>query len=326
VRRALLIAGLLALVGAPSALAHGRTPTVALDYRLTLDAPTALLHGVHLRILDGDRSLQVSADSGVVVLVRGVLREPLLRIDSGGVWVNASSPTATADKVIAPGRTGWVHLSGGRTVAWHEHRLQPPPVRVAGPAGRFAIPVEVDGHAATVAGSFVRVARPATFVWLGGAIVAAGALLGVATFRRRARDLLTVALGTVGGAAALIAVTTFAARDAPTGGVGWLQIGSGGVIGVVLAVILVRSSGRRRVHVAGIIGAIAVAASLGSLPVFWHGAVISALPGVAARSACGVAIVGGLVAAILSFSPDEAVSATPTRRPAKGPRPKGARA
>ena len=273
------------LVGAPSALAHGRTPTVALDYRLTLDRPSALLTGVHLRILDGDRSLQVRADPGVVVLVRGVLREPLLRIDAAGVWVNASSPTATADKVIAPGRTGWVRLSHGRTVAWHEHRLQPPPSSVTGPAGRFAIPVEVNGVAGSVGGSFVRVKRPATLLWFTAVIAAVGIGTGVGIRRRDLRDPLTVVLGIVGGAAALLAVTTFAARDAPTGGIGWLQIGSGIVIGAVLAVILVRSKGRRRVHVAGVIGAIAVAASLGSLPVYWHGAVISALPGSAARVA-----------------------------------------
>ena len=62
-----------------------------------------------------------------------LLREPLLRIDAGGVWVNASSPTATADGLVSSSKRGWVHVNGGRTVVWHDHRLAPPPARAAGP-------------------------------------------------------------------------------------------------------------------------------------------------------------------------------------------------
>ncbi|CAB4685023.1 MAG: hypothetical protein F2663_01095 [Actinobacteria bacterium] len=324
-RRAVFTCLLLALVGAPSALAHGRTATVALDYRLTLDAPSAALTGVHLRILDGDRALQVTADPGVAVLIRGVLREPLLRIDDTGVWANAASPTATADKVVAPGRSGWVRLSTGRTISWHEHRLQPPRVSTPGPAGRFVIPVEVSGRATTVGGSFERVARPSGVVWLLCAAMTAVGLAGLVRARRGLRDLVVVILGTGGGAAALIAVTTFAARDAPTGGVSWLQIGSGVVIGAVLVVLLLRSAGRRRVHVAGVIGAIAVAASLGSLPVFWHGNVISALPGTAARIMCLVAIVAGGIAAVLSFIGDSPTPHASQRQRANAPRLRGGR-
>jgi len=38
--------------------------------------------------------------------------------------------------------------------------------------------------------------------------------------------------------------------------------------------------------------------------VFWHGAVISALPATPARLACGLALVGGIAAGALSFSRD----------------------
>jgi predicted membrane-bound spermidine synthase len=119
-----------------------------------------------------------------------------------------------------------------------------------------------------------------------------------------ARAHLTIGLGVAAGVGALVAVTTFAARDAPSGRVAWLQIAVGVVIGAVLAGLLVALRGRRRVHAAGIVGGIAAAASLGSLPVFWHGVVISALPATPTRLACGIAFVGGVAAAALSFLPD----------------------
>ena len=49
--------------------------------------------------------------------------------------------------------------------------------------------------------------------------------------------------------------------------------------------------------------------SISSLPVFWHGVVVSALPATGARLACAVALVCGAAAAALSFlpQPDELV-------------------
>ena len=124
---------LAALALPAQAAAHGRSPTVALDYRLALSPATQTLSGVHVRVLDGDRDFQIRVDPGTDLVVRGALQEPLLKVDSTGVWVNASSPTATSDKLVAPTKHGWIHLNGGRTVVWHDHRLSPPPVEPAGP-------------------------------------------------------------------------------------------------------------------------------------------------------------------------------------------------
>ncbi len=99
-------------------------------------------------------------------------------------------------------------------------------------------------------------------------------------------------------------MTTFAVRDAPTGGVAWLQIVTALLVAVVLAALLVRLHGRSRVHAAGVVGAIAAAVSLSSTPVFWHGVVISALPAAGARAACAFALVAGVAAACLSFLRD----------------------
>jgi hypothetical protein len=304
-----LVAGAAALAGTAAlalpgvAAAHGRGATIALDYRLRLDPAAASLRGVHLRVLDGDRALEARVDDGASLLVRGILREPLIRIGAAGVWVNASSPTATADGLVSQGRSGWVQVGNGRSYVWHDHRLAPPPATKPGPVGRFAVPVVVDGRAASIGGTFTRVARPALWPWLAGAIALAAAIWALARWKPW-RAGLTVGLGVAGGLAALVAVTTFAVRAAPTGGVAWLQLVSGLVVAAALGGMLAYLRGRRRVHAAGVIGVIAAAVSVSALPVFWHGVVISALPATGARLASALALVCGIAAAALSFLPD----------------------
>jgi hypothetical protein len=105
------------------------------------------------------------------------------------------------------------------------------------------------------------------------------------------------------GFAALAAVVAFALRDRPAGGTAWLPIGAGVAIAAALAVPIARLHGRRRAHAAGVAGAVAAAVTLESLPVFWHGVVISALPAGGARLACGLALVVGAAAAALSLLP-----------------------
>ena len=294
---------LVALALPAQAAAHGRGATIALDYRLALDPAVRSLPGVHVRVLDGDRDLQVRADRGVRVVVLGALREPLLRIDGTGVWVNASSPTAASDRLVSGSMRGWVHLNGGRTIVWHDHRLAPPPATAAGPAGQFSVPLTLDGHPASITGTFFRVARPPVWPW---ALAAIGLVAGivVAVRRRTFRGALTIGLGVCAGAAALSLVTTFAVRDSPTGGVAWLQLAGAVSVAGALGVLLIRLHGRSRVHAAGVVGAVAAAVSLSSLSVFWHGVVISLVPGTAARALCVVAIAGGVSAAAISFLRD----------------------
>lgn len=268
---------------------------MAIDYRLTLAPPPT---GLAVTILDGDRSLEARVAPGVTLLVRGFLREPMLRIDSGGVFANAASPTAQGDKLVRSG-TGWHRVASGRSYAWHEHRLTP-----AGSAGRFRIPVVVNGKEAVIAGTYVRVPRPALWPWLaGGAALAAG--IGVASLRRRLQlPLVLGSGGVVAGFAALVAVIAFALRDRPDGGVGWLPIGAAIAVALALAVPLLRLHGRARAHAAGVAGAVAAAVTIESLPVFWHGVVISALPAGGVRVVCGLALLGGVAAAALTLLPE----------------------
>jgi len=212
--------------------------------------------------------------------------------------VNTASPTAQADGLVHHQGAGWVRVGGGRTFTWHDHRLAP-----AGQSGRFAIPVKVNGVPSAIAGTFVRVPRPALWPWLGGGAAIAAAIAAAAT-RRRARFALALGSGVVAGLAALAAAITFALRDRPSGGVAWLPIGAGIAIALALTVPLVRLHGRRRAHAAGVVGAVAAAVTIETLPVFWHGVVISALPAAGARLACGLALLAGIAAAALSLLPE----------------------
>jgi hypothetical protein len=296
VKAVIAVVVLAALALPASAFAHGRTATVALDYRLRL--VPAVVPGVQLRILDGDRDLQARVTPGTKLIVRGYLREPVIRIDSAGIWVNASSPTAQENKLV-PAAVGWVKVGSGSSYAWHDHRLAPPPTAT----GESAFPLTVDGHSRTVSVFFTRVPRPVLWPWLAGAVLF-GAAVMVAVRRRSWRSGLTLGLALAAGIAAALASIAFAVRDQPSGGSGWLQVGVTVAIVLLLAAVLIRSTPRRRLHAAGVVGAIAAVAVLSSLPVFWHGVTISALPATAIRFVCAVALLCGTAAAMLSFLPD----------------------
>jgi len=285
-----------ATLAAPAAAsAHARTTTVALDYRLVLDHTT--LPGVHVSILDGDRSLRV-ATSGPAVLVRGDLGEPMLRVTRSGTWANRASTTAVAERLVTAG-SGWQQVGHGSSFTWHEHRLSPPPYGsgAAGVVARFAIPVTVAGRRATIGGAFVRHPRPALWPWLAlAAVFAAAVALAV-----RTRLPLTIGLGVAAGLAALGSLVAFSVADAPNGNVAWAQIALGVALAGALYAVLIRSPRGRRPAVAGVLGGAAAAVSLGSLGVFRHGVVVSALPATASRALLELAFLAGVAAAATSL-------------------------
>jgi hypothetical protein len=294
------------LVAPASASAHARSATVALDYRLVLDASTKRLAGVSVAILDGDRDLRLRVH-GTTVVVRGDLGEPMLRVEPAGTWVNRASVTAAAERLTTAGN-GWVRVASGSSYTWHEHRLGPPPYDGSrlGTVAHFTIPATIDGKPATIAGSFVRYGRPSLWPWLLGAVVlAAAAAVAVRRWPGRRGEVAT-ALGAVAGLAALAGLAAFDAADAPNGRVAWFQIVLAIALAAVVYVALVRLRGLRRAHLGGIIGVAAGAVSIGSLSVFRHGVVISLLPGTASRALCVVALAGGAAAAATSYVTEEA--------------------
>ncbi len=275
------------------ALAHAKSPTVALDYRVKLASPPA---GVDVDVLDGDRSLRIGVDRSTLV-VFGDLSEPMLRIGPAGAWANRASVTAQAARLVTAGR-GWVRV-GGNPFAWHEHRLAPPPYDggKTGAVARLAIPASLDGRKVTIGGTFVRYARPSPWPWFAGMLVGAAILGAVVWLRPQIRSPYVTALGTVAGAAALVALVTFGVADGPSGRVAWVQIALGCALGIAVLAGLVRLHGERRVVLAGLVGAAAAVSNIGTLGVFRHGVVISALPSSLSRTVCAVALAAGIAAA-----------------------------
>jgi len=287
----LLLAGI-TLAAPAGAAAHGRSQTIALDYRLVLDRATRSLHGVSVSILDGDRSVRVST-KGVTVVVHGDLGEPMLLIGPKGVWVNRASVTAVANRLTRLSH-GWKRLASGHSYSWHEHRLSPPPYgRQIGPVARFALPATVDGRAVTIGGAFVRYRRPAIWPWLLGAAIFAG-LIGAAV---RHGWRVTVVLGIVAGVATLAARVSFSAAAPLNGRVAWPQIGLWVALAGAGCFGLIRTRGQDRVLVGGLLGCITAVLSLGSLGVFWHGVVLSEFSATFTRGLIAVALIAGVAAA-----------------------------
>jgi hypothetical protein len=287
----LLLAGI-TLAAPAGAAAHGRSQTIALDYRLVLDRATRSLHGVSVAILDGDRSVRVST-KGVTVVVHGDLGEPMLLIGPRGVWVNRASVTAVADRLTRLSH-GWKQLASGHSYAWHDHRLAPPPYgSKPGPVAEFRLPATIDGQAATIGGTFVRYRRPAVWPWVLGATIFAAAIWAATRHGWR----VTVVLGILAGVATLASRVSFSAAAALNGRVAWPQIGLWVALAGVGCFGLIRTRGSDRVLVAGLLGCITAVLSLGSLGVFWHGVVLSVFSATFTRMLIAVALVAGVAAA-----------------------------
>jgi len=300
------LAACIALAVPASASAHARTPTVALDYRLVLDRVTQTLPGVDVAILDGDRDIRLDVSRGKVVVL-GDLGEPMLLVGADGAYANTGSPTAAAARLVSQGK-GWERV-GGSSFAWHDHRLSPPPYSATpGPAGRFAIPALVNGQRVAFRGTFVRTSRPSAWPWIVGCLVATVALVSLLWVRPRRRPMLALVTGSVAVAAALTALVTFNAADAPNGRVAWAQIVLGCALAAVGAAGLVKLHGESRTVLAGVLGIAAAVSSIGSLGVYRHGVVVSLLsPGVD-RAVAAIAICAGLAAAATLFVRDGAAT------------------
>jgi hypothetical protein len=287
------------------ASAHGRAVTVALDYRLPIDPGVGRLDGLEASVIDGDRALRLVVGRGERVVVFGDLGEPMLRF-AGGVWVNQSSPTAQANRLVKRPARGWKRIAGGRELAWHEHRLAPPPF-VSGQYGRVArwqIPIAVNGRRAAISGAFWRVPRPAFWPWALGA----GALVGLAALalvsRPRLRGATTVGAGILAGVAGLAAQTSFSLRDAPSGHIAWALLGGAFGIAAIATWGLTVARGTERAYVAGAIGVSVAVFCLSWLGVFFHGAVVSALSAQATRLVCSIAFTAGLISLVGVLSVD----------------------
>jgi hypothetical protein len=283
------------LVVPGSAAAHPRSPAVALDYRLELAAPP---RGVEAEVVDGDRALRLTA-AGAEIVVRGLLQEPVLRFARDGVWANAASPTAAADRIVDRGGRGWVRVADGTTFTWHDHRLAPPKLRAGGRAP-WSLALTVDGQPAKLTGTFVRAPRPSLWPWLAAGAVALAVVTAVVRMWPARRVEVADVLAGVGALGALAATVAFATGDTLARRALWVEVGSAVVLALVALASLVVGDRRLRIWAAMVVGVVAAALGLGGASVFVHGVVISSLPAFATRVATAVALLAGGAAVVVA--------------------------
>jgi hypothetical protein len=296
------------LLPAP-AQAHGRAIVRALDYEARPTEQT-IGPGVRARVIDGDRSLELTVAPNRVVLVDGYIGEPFVRFSERGVEANVHSPTAIADKLVSTRTllmTGpralprWTSLTSRHRLTWHDHRLGPTAgLRPGeGPVGRWTVPIRVDGRPSEIGGAVWRAERPATAPWLVLwllSLAGAGAVAWLATPRLRA--LTVFAAAGISSALVLLVSLGFTLDLGRSGFTRWLDLAL--PAGVALAAAaLVLLSPRRRYVSAGIVGGLSLAFALEDISVFQHGFVVSALSGPVVRAAVAAAIAAGTYAIVV---------------------------
>jgi hypothetical protein len=230
----------------------------------------------------------------------------MLRIGDG-VYVNLSSPTAQADRLVKQPGHGWKRLAGGSSYTWHEHRLAPPPYESGryGVVAQWSVPVVVDGRRAAIGGAFMRVARPRWWLWLAAVLLVVAAAVAWLSRGRRGGGVVAIGAFLVSAAAAVVCQTALLLRDSPTGRLSWIGLGVGIAIAAGAVAFVLLGRGITRIYTAGGLGAGIAAWTLSWFGVFFHGAVIAALPGTVVRACCAAAVAGGLTAVAGSLTVHE---------------------
>jgi hypothetical protein len=288
---------------APAASAHSAAPTIALDVRLHVDSRP----GVRAQVIDGNRRLRLTVGPDRLLAVRGLLGEPFIRFDRGGVSVDRGSPTAAADRIVTDPGSGWARVTSGHSFTWHDHRLAPPRGLAAGATAPFMLPVFLDGIPTTIEGRFTAVARPAWWPWLAGAALALTAVFFAAARAARRRNRLAWVAAVVAAAGAVVATLGFATGVTFARASLWVEAAvAAGLLLVAVAGLLARGSWRT--WTASLVGAAAVVICLRDLPVFWHGVVVSSLSPALTRIAVAAAVAGGFAAAGISLTAEDGPS------------------
>jgi hypothetical protein len=291
----------LVFLAAPQAAqAHSAAPTIALDVRLRVDSRP----GVRAQVIDGNRRLRLTVDPRRTLAVRGLLGEPFIRFDRGGVSVDRGSPTAAADRIVTDRGKGWARVTRDHSFTWHDHRLAPPRGLAAGATAPFALPIFLDGRPATIRGRFAAVARPAWWPWLVAVVLALPAVALLAVRAPRRRSQLAWIAAAVAATGALVATVGLASGVTFGRTALWVEAG------LAAALVLVAGAGllagrRLSTWTATLVGAAAVVICLRDVVVFWHGVVISSLSPTLTRAGVAAAIAGGLAAAGISFTAED---------------------
>ncbi len=281
--------------------AHLRSGTVAVDYRASVrhrDTPA-----YETQIFQSDRALGITVNPGHTVVLVGYLGEPVFRLDDMGLWVNQTSPTAGADRLIPKtlqtraSAPRWRLRPGRHSLVWQDARVQGLPAGVA--RGAWDVPLIVDGRRSPLEGELHRFPPPLLWPWLAllaGIVSAAGLPMRA----RRADRVRSEAMGfaLICALASTVLAVAFALDPYASPGT-WIESGDGIVfIAVGVGVIL---QGPRHWHAGAAVGLglLGVAIGLSEGPVFFHPIALALLPGTVVRYADITAIGAGTGAAAL---------------------------
>jgi hypothetical protein len=185
------------LVMPAAAAAHGPADPAASRWQARV---TYVPAGLHAETVDGDLRLWLRAGRAITAEVLDYRGAPYLRFTPAGVFVNTNSsmwyinhvPRLTPPISLGP-RTPphWEHVSSGHAYLWQDGRLQALSRTVLAPgsrdAGRWSIPVTVNGHPDRIAGRLYHWPDP-SIVWFWPIVVAVLCMLAGLRLRRPELD------------------------------------------------------------------------------------------------------------------------------------------
>lgn len=295
------LVGLLCSASPAVASAHLRSGTVAVDYRATLWSQDPSAYSA--QIFQSDRALSVTVKPGHAVTLLGYLSEPVFRLDSAGLWVNAASPTAVvfrfvkkSERILAS-TPHWRLERGQHSAAWQDARAQGLPPDAS--QGTWSVPLLVDGRRSRLEGELERFPAPSLWTWAGvlAGLLAAG-LTPMLLHRRELAGRAAIAFALPAAAASIVILIAFA-LDAYASPGTWIEaVDVITFLGVGVWVLL-RMPEQWHVAAAIGLGLVALAVALLELPIFIHPIVLAILPATATRIADIVTMGAGLNAIAL---------------------------
>jgi hypothetical protein len=186
-----------ALATPAAAGAHGPVDPSASTYLARVAQVPA---GTQAKVIDGDQRMWLRVDPQRTIVVVDYQGAPYLRFSAAGVQVNRSSAMYYLNEVPAqtpPAGTGprtrprWATVSTGHTYGWHDGRLHALAATALAPgatyAGRWRIPLRVDGAAAAITGGLYYAPSP-SIVWFWPILVVLACALAALRLRRAELD------------------------------------------------------------------------------------------------------------------------------------------
>jgi hypothetical protein len=300
--RWLLIFLAAALLSPPSASAHVRSGTIAVDYDTRVfSLPAPLQRVIAARIYKSDRAVGLTVVPGHTVVILGYLREPFVRITDAGVEVNVSAPTTGGAGLLTRlplHSVGWHRLSQGRSVTWHDNRVRALPQGID--HARWRIPLVVDGKSTPLQGELWRLAAPAWWPWLAMGVPFVLISLLLYLRRRSAVRSAAAAFGLV-AAAGLIASGTGFAFDTYASNGKWVELGNELAFVLVGVGVIARGSPGARGIAGGALGLLGLGVGVAKTPVFLHSLVLSIFSSDLARALVGLTIWSSAAATLLGL-------------------------